>query len=99
MPTLKLTVLPENLEYNFRLMQQTYPDAQTAAVVKANGYGLGIENVVPPFVNAGCKTFFVNRFSEGKAVQTGRQPDIAGASGYQQCKGKKGQNQKDEQTP
>lgn len=69
MPTLKLTVLPENLEYNFRLMQQTYPDAQTAAVVKANGYGLGIENVVPPFVNAGCKTFFVNRFSEGKAVR------------------------------
>lgn len=69
MSTLKLTVFPENLEHNFLLMRDRYPDAEVAAVVKANAYGLGFENVVPPLVRSGCKTFFVNRFQEGKTVR------------------------------
>ena len=69
MSVLKLTVFSENLKHNFHLMRRTYPDAEIAAVVKANGYGLGIENVVPPLVEAGCGTFFVNRFEEGKRVR------------------------------
>ena len=69
MSVLKLTVFPENLKHNFLLMRRTYPDAKIAAVVKANGYGLGIENVVPSLAEAGCETFFVNRFEEGKRVR------------------------------
>jgi len=69
MATINLTVFPENLEHNFRLMQKVCPETEIAAVVKANGYGLGIENVVPPLVRAGCKTFFVNRLKEGEVVR------------------------------
>lgn len=36
-----------------------------AAVVKANGYGLGIENIAPVLANAGCHTFFVAHTLEG----------------------------------
>ncbi len=69
MSFLKLTVFPENLRHNFHLMQKEYSDAEIAAVVKANGYGLGLENVVPPLVEAGCETFFVNRLKEGEIVR------------------------------
>lgn len=69
MSFLKLTVFPENLKHNFLLMQRTYPNVEIAAVVKANGYGLGIENIVPPLAEAGCKIFFVNRLTEGEKVR------------------------------
>lgn len=69
MPFFRLTVFPENLRHNFLLMRRAYPDVEIAAVVKANGYGLGMENVVPPLVRAGCRTFFVNRLSEGMRVR------------------------------
>ena len=61
MKTIELTVFPQNLKHNFRLMRQRHPDTEIAAVVKANGYGLGFRNVVPPLVQAGCETFFVNQ--------------------------------------
>lgn len=69
MSTMNLVVFPENLEHNFRLMQQNCPQTEIAAVVKANAYGLGIKNVIPALLKAGCKTFFVNRISEGIAVR------------------------------
>ena len=43
------------------------PDVESAAVVKANGYGLGAEIVGPTIARAGCRTFFV--MSLGEAVQ------------------------------
>lgn len=70
MATINLTVFPQNLEHNFRLLCRRHPETEIAAVVKANGYGLGIENVVPPLVRAGCGTFFVNRLSEGVKVRS-----------------------------
>lgn len=42
---------------------------ETAAVVKADGYGLGIANVAPPLARAGCRTFFVAHMSEGIALR------------------------------
>ncbi|MBR1777243.1 MAG: alanine racemase [Alphaproteobacteria bacterium] len=69
MSVFKLTVFPENLKHNFLLMQKTCPTTEIAAVVKANAYGLGFDNVVPPLVRAGCKTFFVNRLNEGEKVR------------------------------
>ncbi len=65
----RLIVFPQNLQHNFRLMCQTCPGTQIAAVVKANAYGLGFERVVRPLAEAGCRTFFVNRFAEGVAVR------------------------------
>ncbi len=66
---LKLTVYEDAPAENFRRMQQMRPKSEIAAVVKANAYGLGFENVVPALTRAGCKTFFVNRFDEGIAVR------------------------------
>ncbi len=38
--------------------------AQAGAAVKADGYGLGIENVMPPLLRAGARQFFVAHWSE-----------------------------------
>jgi len=41
------------------------PGARCAAVVKADAYGLGVEEVAPVLARAGCKTFFVATLDEG----------------------------------
>lgn len=64
-----LTVFSENLQHNFHLLEQQCGKAAVAAVVKANAYGLGFENVIPALTQAGCRTFFVNRIEEGLAVR------------------------------
>ena len=43
--------------------------AETAGVVKADGYGLGIANVVPALLAEGCRTFFVALAAEGAEVR------------------------------
>ncbi len=45
------------------------PGAACAAVVKADGYGLGADVVVPAFVAAGADRFFVAHIGEGLAVR------------------------------
>lgn len=42
---------------------------ECGAVVKANGYGLGIHNVAPVLARAGCKTFFVAHAKEGAVLR------------------------------
>jgi alanine racemase len=49
---------------NWRLLK-SMTAGDCAAVVKANGYGLGIETVAPALAEAGCQTFFVAHTSEG----------------------------------
>lgn len=44
--------------------------SRTAGVVKANGYGLGIEHVVPALYAEGCRDFFVALAGEGVAART-----------------------------
>jgi alanine racemase len=39
--------------------------SETASVVKANAYGIGIEAAGPALARAGCRTFFVALFEEG----------------------------------
>ena len=39
-----------------------------AAVVKADGYGLGAARVAPALAEAGCDSFFVARLEEGVAL-------------------------------
>lgn len=48
-----------------RLCDQLTPGTECAAVVKANGYGLGIERMAPTFAAAGARTFFVATIGEG----------------------------------
>jgi alanine racemase len=52
------------LAANWRTLRDHAGGAETAAVVKANAYGTGIEKAVPTLAHAGCRTFFVAHLSE-----------------------------------
>ncbi len=52
------------LAANWRTLRDNAGGAETAAVVKANAYGIGIEQAVPTLGRAGCRTFFVAHVSE-----------------------------------
>jgi alanine racemase len=51
-----------------RLYGMTVP-VESAAVVKADAYGCGIERVVPALKKVGCRTFFVADIAEGRRVR------------------------------
>jgi alanine racemase len=44
-------------------------DAECAAVVKADAYGLGMDPVAPALARAGCTTFFVATLAEAEALR------------------------------
>ncbi len=50
-------------------MHELASPAECAAVVKADAYGLGMEQAAPALARAGCKTFFVATLAEGKALR------------------------------
>src|SRR5580704_13676044 len=50
---------------NWRLLAQRAAPARCAAVVKANGYGLGAVPVARALAAAGCRLFFVATLDEG----------------------------------
>ncbi|WP_210381361.1 alanine racemase [Microvirga zambiensis] len=52
------------LASNWRTLRDNAGGVDTAAVVKANAYGIGIEKAVPALGKAGCSTFFVAHLSE-----------------------------------
>jgi alanine racemase len=51
-----------------RLYGMTIP-VECAAVVKADAYGCGLEQVVPALFKAGCRTFFVADVTEGRRLR------------------------------
>ena len=57
------------LNANWRTLAAMAGSARTGAVVKGDGYGLGIETVVPVFYEAGCRDFFVAHLSEAVRVR------------------------------
>jgi alanine racemase len=61
----RLTIDLGALAENWRTLADRAGDAATAAVVKADAYGLGIEEVAPALAEAGCHTFFVAVAEEG----------------------------------
>ena len=65
----RLTVDLGALKANYQLLQMHTGVAETAAVVKANAYGLGVDIVVPALVSAGCKTLYVAQIDEGIEVR------------------------------
>ena len=49
---------------NWRYIDSLSSATTTAAMVKANGYGLGAKNVAEALANAGCTEFFVANLGE-----------------------------------
>lgn len=58
------------LRANWRtLAQAATPHARCAGVVKADGYGLGLEQVASTLAQAGCETFFTATIVEGRRLR------------------------------
>lgn len=64
-----LTVDLGALVSNWRALQRRAMPSECAGVIKANGYGCGIEPVATALARAGCKTFFVADLSEARRVR------------------------------
>ncbi len=80
-----LTIDLDAIAANWRRLDRlTGPDVQTAAVVKADAYGLGITRVARTLAQAGARRFFVAYAEEGAAVRQalGEGPQIAVLSGH-----------------
>ena len=54
---------------NWQALSSRVAPAACAAVVKADGYGCGIEPVTEALAKAGCRTFFVADLSEARRVR------------------------------
>lgn len=65
----RATVLIGNIADNWRTLDALHPGATTAAVVKADAYGLGAMRVARALRIAGCQTFFVAYAEEGLVVR------------------------------
>lgn len=61
----RLTVDLAALDANWRACAATAGSTETAAAVKADAYGLGMDAVAPRLWRAGCRTFFVATPAEG----------------------------------
>jgi alanine racemase len=67
--TALLTIDLDALAANYHRVRQLARSAECAAVVKADAYGLGMEQTAPILWKAGCKTFFVATLGEAKALR------------------------------
>jgi alanine racemase len=65
----RLTVRLGAIAENYRICQRLAGGAAVAGVVKADGYGLGAEEVTRTLVSIGCDTLFVARLEEGIKVR------------------------------
>jgi alanine racemase len=64
-----LTIDLSALAANWRALKERAGSARCAAVVKADGYGLGLQPVAAALANAGCDTFFVALLDEAKRLR------------------------------
>ena len=62
---------------NYRTIQREAAPAAVAAVIKADGYGLGAATVLNTLRSAGCRTFFVAQLGEAIALEPRRHQGIA----------------------
>jgi alanine racemase len=65
----RLTVRLPAIIANYRTYRRMVGPTAVAAVVKADGYGLGAARIAPALAHAGCDTFFVARLEEGIALR------------------------------
>jgi alanine racemase len=64
-----LTVDLDAIIANWRKLEKTAVPAECAAVIKADAYGCGAEQVARALSHAGCKTFFVATVDEARVVR------------------------------
>jgi alanine racemase len=64
-----LTVDLGALAANWRLLRDRVQGSECAAVIKADGYGIGLEPAARTLSRAGCATFFVAQLSEAARVR------------------------------
>jgi alanine racemase len=64
-----LTVDLTAIEANWRALGRRAMPVECAAVIKADGYGCGIEKVAAALAKAGCKTFFVADLAEARRAR------------------------------
>jgi len=64
-----------NIQANWQALDAVFPGAETGAVVKADGYGLGAGQVTEALARAGCRTFFVAYGDEGYDVRIAAGPE------------------------
>ncbi len=57
------------VERNFRRLQKQAKNSAIAAVVKADGYGLGMASISRRLADLGCQQFFVATPNEGEALR------------------------------
>src|SRR5271165_5562284 len=57
------------IEANWRLLGARHPSGPAAAVVKADGYGLGAAPVAARLHLAGCRHFFIAHLDEALAIR------------------------------
>ena len=67
-PTLRLKLDEDALAANWRALDRLSGEASAGAAVKADAYGLGIDNVMPVLREAGVRDFLVAHWSEVPAV-------------------------------
>lgn len=58
------------IKNNYHLLQKLASNAEVAAAVKANCYGLGVDKIAPVFEESGCKHFFVANKDEGVLLRS-----------------------------
>ncbi|WP_091145004.1 alanine racemase [Novosphingobium sp. CF614] len=63
-PALRLGFDPDALRSNWQALDKLSGRARAGAAVKADGYGVGVRQVVPVLHAAGCRDFFVAHWSE-----------------------------------
>ena len=73
-----LTIDLGAIRENYRLLRERLEGARCAAVVKADGYGLGAAEVASALRKEGCNAFFVVQAAEGISLRRvlGEDPDI-----------------------
>jgi alanine racemase len=85
MATATLTIDLDAIAANWRRLDRlSGPEVQTAAVVKADAYGLGVTRVARALAQAGARRFFVAYAEEGAVLRQtlGPGPQIAVLSGH-----------------
>jgi alanine racemase len=72
-----LTVDLDALEANWRALLRRATPSECGAVIKADGYGCGLEPVATRLARASCKTFFVADLDEARRVRgVASEPEI-----------------------
>src|SRR4051812_48281640 len=64
-----LTIDLAAIEANWKALSRRAMPSECAAVIKADGYGCGIEPVAAMLAKAGCKTFFVAELLQARRVR------------------------------